>query len=139
MAAWQRPDPLTIGARDAAGHETLHHAVVVDDAERRILGADQLPDAVDNLLEHAVQGDQPGNAAGGGVERLETFRGLAHFLPRPCRLNGKLNGPDRCRDVAGWRVQPEGSGSTGVSVRMQIEPLGRSRRGVERLHRACAS
>ena len=77
VAAGQRPDlcPCLIG--QATGDETLDDAVAVDDAERRVLGADQRTDLVDDDLEDLVHGQDAGDSAGRGVDGIQE-------IPRRC-------------------------------------------------------
>ena len=61
-------DPRPGLAIHAGGDEAFHDAVGVDDAERRILGADQRSDLVDDHLQDVVDRLQLGDRAGRGLE-----------------------------------------------------------------------
>ncbi len=53
---------------DPAGDEPLDPAVVVDDPEGGVLGADQRPDAIDDDLQGVIDRGQAGDTANRGIE-----------------------------------------------------------------------
>ena len=63
------PQPLLVG--DAAGDEARDLALLVDRAEGGVLRADQVPDAVDDQLQDALDVQLAGDRAARVVERLE--------------------------------------------------------------------
>ena len=100
----QRPDPLTIRPADAAGDEPLDAALLIDDAECRVLGMGKFADSVRDELQDAVQVQDAGDAAGGRVERGELVGGLAGASTGPGCAHDDLeaagtfvDGEDRCR------------------------------------------
>ena len=83
VAVRRRSDPLALRPVDAAGDEALDPEVLVDDAERRVLGVGKLADAVRDQLKDAVQIQDAGDAARRRVERGKFVGRLSGPCPRP--------------------------------------------------------
>ena len=67
VAARQRPDPLPVGATDAARYEALDPAFLVHDSQGGVLGSRQFADPIRDELENSVEIQDAGNAAGGRI------------------------------------------------------------------------
>src|SRR5919106_1193731 len=70
MATRQIADGASLVGADPAGDELGDQALIVDDAERRVLGGDQLADAVDDQLQDLLDVEDAADAPDRGVERL---------------------------------------------------------------------
>ena len=99
------PDSLLVGhaARDEAGDLPL----LVGGAERGVLGADQVADAVDDQLQDALDVQLTGDRAARVVERLEA--GAVRVLLRagPGRLDREFEQADGERARGRLGVEPE--------------------------------
>jgi hypothetical protein len=73
----RRPDPLALGPADAAADEALDAAILVHYAEGGVLSVGQLADSVRYQLKDAIQIQDAGDAASGGVNRSQLVGGLA--------------------------------------------------------------
>ena len=71
MAPRQVANGTALLAADTAGDELGDDALLVDDAQGRVLGAHQLANAVDNQLQHLLDLEHAAEAAHRGVERLQ--------------------------------------------------------------------
>ena len=81
-------DPRPGLAIHAGGDEPFHHAVGVDDAEGRVLRADQGPDLVDDHLQDVVDRLQLGDRARRGLEGADTPARRRTF-PEPAHLDSR--------------------------------------------------
>ena len=95
VAARQVADGTSLVGRDAAGDEVEDQSLVIDDAERRVLGASELAHPIDDELQDLLHFEHAADAARGGVEILKRRRkdptvrlrsGIARQQTTPSRL-----------------------------------------------------
>ena len=92
--------------RDAARNELVDAAERADDAERCVLRADQVADAVDDELQHALDRQQAGDTAHGPVESSQLVLPEGGLLLRPGGADGQLEGARQPVCVVARRRRP---------------------------------
>ena len=110
MSARQGSDPGPGLIGQAAGDEALDDTAYIHDAERRVLGADEGTDLVDDDLEHLFHRQHARDGTGRGIDRTEEVRAVARGLDiarrvahRPERsIRPIRHGPDGLRGWAEW-------------------------------------
>ena len=105
VALGQRAETPSLLGRDAARDEALDAPSVVDDAERRVLRADQAADAIDDELQDGLDVELAGDGADRVAERLERGAG------------GGARGCRPCGDGTSAAVTPKRSGGLGPTGR----------------------
>ncbi len=135
-AARQGADPRPVGLRDPARDEAIDGPEAIGDAERGVLGSDQVADTIDDQLEDRLQLQDGRDLAGRIDERLELAdrQRCRSGLGRRRRGLGLHDGQSSSRDHrpgVGHTARALGAGShyprgmsRGDAVRMRMRPRG---------------
>ena len=101
-------DPRPVRAADPARDELLDRSARVLDAEGRVAGAGQGPHAVDDDLEHAVDGEHPGHRPDRLVEGLQPGHRAGDLLAAAGapRVHARRRARRRRRAPSGRRARP---------------------------------
>ena len=123
MPARQSADPLTFLIRQPTGDEPFDVLEGSDDAQRRILGANQRTDTIDDQLQDLVDGLNRGDAADGAVQGLEL---LALDARQVSRRDGVERELERSREGVGrlaLAVDPDSGPAIRRALQLELARL----------------